>query len=394
MKKLNLTTGLVIGLCVSAVIATGVLSFYSRGYSKTKAKDTVLGDEWYEPAEKYDFSQVNPDEILSLSFDYADNSFFEDVGIESVSSDQVSGELSGYLTAYPVYEKIMDRGVGKSDIVNVDYTCMDKETSYLVSGGARKNLLLDLGDNDLPQEVTDAFCGLLPGASFQKESVVEDPDGTFTGDDGEEIALAGRTLIFSFTINYICGAQRTEETLTDDDIKEVTEGDYNTVPEFLEFIRARLQESSVEEAAENVWDRWIPGCTIRDENKFNELVDLEFQYEMGFYQAMADARNMDMDSLAALYGCDNRRAFEEMVRDDSIRIVKQYLITFYIAQKEGILLGEAELLDRAEELVKEYGLDSVEELKEAYGGVEINLFLQMKRIDQWIAEEIYRRGEQ
>lgn len=392
MKKLNLPAGLVIGLCVSAVVATGVLSIYSRVCSK--AKEPVPEDEWYEPTEKYDFSQVNPDEILSLPFDYADNSFFEDVGIESVSPDQVSRELSGYLTAYPVYEKIMDRGVGKSDIVNVDYTCMDKETSYLVSGGARKNLLLDLGDNDLPQEVIDEFCGLLPGASFQKESAVEDLDGTFTGDDGEEIALAGRTLIFSFTINYICGAQRTEETLTDDDIKEITEGDYNTVPEFLEFIRARLQESSVEEAAENVWDRWIPDCTIGDDDKFNELADLEFQYEMGFYQAMADARNMDMDSLAALYGCDNRSAFEEMVKDDSIRIVKQYLIMFYIAQKEGILLDEAVLLDRAEELVKEYGLESVEELKQAYGGVEINLFLQMKRIDQWIAEEIYRRSGQ
>lgn len=404
MKKGNREDKFFSVVCISALLVVGALIVFAlvsnlrqNGNTKRNEANSETGTEpeSYEAVPKPDFSQVDPQNILKLPFDYTNDDFFQELEVPDVTAEQVNSELSGYLSAYPVYEKVMDRGVKEGDLINVDYSCIDKETGISVTDGTRQSLLLDLKDNDLPQDVLDAFSGVMPGASFQKEAVIDaESEGTFTDDEGEAVSVAGRTLAFSFTINYICGAERTADNVTDADIEEITEGDYHTVPEFLEFIRTNLTRNAEDSVAEEVWDRWAESCMIGDEKEFNHLVEEEMNYEMGFYQSMAESRGIDMDSLALLYGSNDVAAFKETVQADSAKIVKQYLVAYYVSGKEGLHLDDAGFLRMQEELAKEYGLGSVDELKETYGDVELRLFLQMERVSRWIAEEIHKRGEE
>lgn len=380
-----------VGLLFLSVFIASYILYICRGDGKTSGEDAQ--ETQYEAVEKYDFSQEDPEKILS-AFDYKDSGFLEGITVEAVTQEDVKSDLAGYLAAYPVYEKITDRAVMEGDTLCIDYACVDRETGYEVSGGTVENLLLDINDNDLPQEVKDAFPGQIPGASFAKEAVMGETDGSYEDGDGDEVSLTGRTLTFSFTIHYICGAQRTSDTLTDEDVEVVTEGDYRTVTEFMEFIRESIQRSRDTEIAESVWDRWTAACEIKEREAFDTCADREFSYEMGYYQSMADRSGADLASLAALYGCNSVEEFEEMVRQDSETIVKQYLITFYIAKREGILLDDAALLARAESFAKDYGLESVEELKAAYGWTQLRLFLQMERVDEWIARDFFTQAQQ
>lgn len=379
------------GLVLLSVLSIALLILCLCGWNGKTEKEDAQGAQ-YEAVEKYDFSQEDPEKILS-AFNYADSGFLEGVTAEAVTQEDVESDLAAYLSAYPVYEKITDRAVTEGDMLCIDYACVDRETGYEVSGGTVENLLLDISDNDLPQEVKDAFPGRMPGAAFTKEAVMGETDGSFEDGEGNEVSLTGRTLAFSFTIHYICGAQRTPDTLTDEDVEAVTEGDYRTVPEFMEFIRESIQSSRDAEIAESVWDRWTVSCEIKDAEAFRACADREFAYEMGYYQERADRSGMDLASLAALYGTDSVEAFEEMVRQDSETIVKQYLISYYVAGKEGILLDDAALLARAESFAEDYGMESVEELKTAYGWTELRLFLQMERVDEWIAREFFHARE-
>lgn len=372
--------GIIIG--TGAVLFTSVASCF-MGCGKTE-NDTVAGTEdSVQIVSKFDFSTINAADIIS-DFDYT-NPTLVTVEPEGVTDADVEAELNSILASYPVYSKITDRRIQNGDSVNIDYTAKTGETIISCEAGSR----IDTQNSDVLAEVTESLIGHKSGDQYEVDvKLPDDYEGTYTDEDGNEVSLAGRKAVFIITVNYIYGEAKEAGTITDSDISELTSETYDTISDFKEYLKQQLISNQESQAIQSAWESMIEACEIKEKKtkKYEELVESEYEYELGYYGQMAEAYNTDMETMAVNYGYDDLDAFKESIRADSEEIVKHYLIAYMIAQKENILLSEDEIKSAEEEMLSDYNVSSVEELESLYGETEVKLYAQLQKVDDFLKD--------
>lgn len=166
----------------------------------------------------------------------------------------------------------------------------------------------------------------------------------------------------------------------------MTSGIYENIADFKEFLGQKLTTAQEAKALQSVWESMIESCVISHDknNNYNELVNYEYDYELGYYNQMAEAYGTDLDTLAVNYGYDNMDAFKESIQTDSEEIVKHYLIAYSIAQREELILTEEEIRQAETELLSDYNVSSMEDLVALYGETEVKLYVQLQKVDEFL----------
>lgn len=369
-KKILQRMGLVVG--------TGAILFVGAATINVHTSET--GHPKEVPT-KFDFSTINATDYVP-SINYTDKSLVT-IKPKGITDADVDEELISVLTYTPVYEKITDQTVENGDSVNIDYTAKIGDTIISCEAGSR----IDIGEGDSLKEVSDSLIGRTPGKQYPVIVILpEDYKGTYMDSNEREQDLAGSEAEFLITINYIYGKEKTADTLTDTDVSELTSGMYENIADFKEFLEQKLITAQEAKALQSVWESMIESCVISQDkkNNYNELVNYEYDYELGYYNQMAEAYGTDLDTLAVNYGYDNMDAFKESIQTDSEEIVKHYLIAYSIAQREELLLTEEEIRQAETELLSDYNVSSVEDLVALYGETEVKLYVQLQKVDEFL----------
>ncbi|MCR5545020.1 MAG: FKBP-type peptidyl-prolyl cis-trans isomerase [Lachnospiraceae bacterium] len=247
-------------------------------------------------------------------------------------------------------------------IVNVDYTgILDGEA---FDGGSATDQTLDVANNSSVEGTTyiDGFTSGLVGA---KVGETVDCNVTFP-EDYSATNLAGKEVIFRFTINYICKAGVSREELTDDYVKE--NYDCDTVDDFYtkcqSDLEAEVSDQKSSDIRSAVVEQVIANATI---SGYPDAV-VEQRYEA--YIASYTERYGDYDTfesaVTSTYGITMDEFKEEVVATIKSNLDTE-MVFGVVADTEGITLDEEGFETYCQSLMTKYGLSSKDDLFGSYG---------------------------
>ena len=223
------------------------------------------------------------------------------------------------------------------DIVNVDY--VGKLDGEAFDGGTAENQNIDVTNNCAAGGSTsyiDGFTDGLVGASVGDEI---DCDVTFP-DDYQNTDLAGKAVVFTFTINSI-QKEITQDQMTDDFVSENFGVD--SVEKMNEQVKSYLESTAESNESSDTYTAiqdWLKeNCTVEVPDDYLEARVAEYQYNFE-QQNCSDGTSLE-DYLSTTYGYTLDQAKELWTEYMKENIELEFILTV-ISEKEGIELDEDE----------------------------------------------------
>lgn len=221
------------------------------------------------------------------------------------------------------------------DIVNVDY--VGKLDGEAFDGGTAENQNIDVTNNCAAGGSTsyiDGFTDGLVGASVGDEI---DCDVTFP-DDYQNTDLAGKAVVFTFTINSI-QKEITQDQMTDDFVADNFGVD--SVDAMNEQVKTYLESTAEYNESNDTYTAiqdWLKeNCTVEVPDDYLEARVAEYQYNFE-QQNCSDGTSLE-DYLSTTYGYTLDQAKELWTEYMKENVELEFILTV-ISEKEGIELDE------------------------------------------------------
>lgn len=280
-----------------------------------------------------------------------------------VSKSDVKSEIEGRRQAAVTTKEFKEGTVKDGDTANIDYTGSIDGVKF--DGGTAEGYDLVIGSGTFIDDFEDQLIGLKVGNT--KNIKV-----TFPKDYSSE-ELAGKNAIFAVKINSI-----KKEVVPDYDeefIKSDSEGKCATKAEYEKFIKEHITEQKTKEKEAQLrtelWTKVVDGSKLKKDEKKKEkypeekLNDVIAQYTT-MYEEYASSSSMSLeDFVAQNFGMD-METFNKQLKELAKILVKEELVTYAIADAEGIKVNKADKKAYVEELLAQYGY-TPESFKEANG---------------------------
>ncbi len=353
-----------------ALLLAGLMSasFMACGSSKEDAADnsetTEETEDTEDTAETLDAAAYEYD-----VFDYVTMGDYKglDVALEG-TYDYTDDGYQDYMDSMIAEANIYTRDDSQTEIkedsyVNVDY--VGSQDGVAFDGGTATDVTLGIefnGDVVNQQTYIDGFTDGLVGHSVGEEVASE---VTFPENYGST-DLAGQTVTFTFTINYIAKAVESVDDLTDDIVAD--NYDYDTVDAFKEGMKTQYEQ----ELADN----------LENDTQTDVLSQLASNFTVsGVPSAVLDARlAMYIDSMEQYYGLTDQTLEEfyttnggdydsmySSLKESMTENLESELILEAIAKTEGMELTDDEI---SAYVLKLTGSDDVQTVYDnyTYGG--------------------------
>lgn len=273
----------------------------------------------------------------------------------TVTDDEVQEQIDAYLEAALTYA-VVDRAAQMDDTVNIDYVGRYAADGSEFSGGSATDTDLVLGSGSF----IDGFEEGLVGA---KAGDVIDLPLTFP-EDYYNTLMAGAQVIFTVTVN---------------EVKEPVEAVLNE-----EFVQANSEVTTVEEYRQLIYDQLLTDKqttaeATREDNAWNMII--ENTEILGYpEQALADMLEDVRYNLSSYYGMEyeefvetyssyagvTAEEIEEMVDQQAKYELEYKMITYVIADNEGITWTEEEYQSEVDAFLSSNGILSVESFESYY----------------------------
>ena len=264
----------------------------------------------------------------------------------------------------------------KGDTANIDY--LGKVDGKEFDGGASQGYDLELGSGTFIEGFEDGLIGKHVGDKV-KVNV------TFPKDyQGEKVA--GKDAEFTVTINSATRPSVPE--YTDEFVKENTK--YESKKDYEAALKKEIykskEETAINEQKTSLWSDVLDSTEMK---KYPEE-------QLKAYEAVFDAQIDEMakqynmtreDMLKQAYGTDDEKQVKSIVEDSSKMLVKQEMLTEYIAEKEGITYSDDEKEKEIAEIEKQ-GYD--DETVKSYTGRTMEQYAHIKllydKVQQFILD--------
>ena len=253
--------------------------------------------------------------------------------------------------------------VAEGDIVNVDY--VGKLDGVAFDGGTAASQNIDVSGNCMAGGYTAFIDGFTTGLLGAEVGAVVDCDVTFP-EDYSNTDLAGKAVVFTFTVNAIQREMAVEEM---DDAFVQTNFAMDSVDAFFASVRETLESDSayykMQDANMDIQQYLLDNCTV--DIPADYFADLMTAYKNAFVWQNCDGDEAQLEEfLNTNYNYTVEQAEEEW-REYLTLSVKLEFILDVIAQEMGVELdAEAYESDLAETL-SYYGLTSADEIYESAG---------------------------
>ena len=300
---------------------------------------------------------------------------------EETTDEDVNNYIEAVLTQYATQEEIKDREAKSGDTVNIDF--VGKMDGEAFDGGSSRGFNLQLGSGSFIPGFEDSIIGHMPGDTF-------DWNGNFPDPYDNNPDFAGKEVVFTITVNYICGESKLPE-LTDEFVQTVSEKS-KTVEEYKEEIKKQLAENGTTDfdvkLQESAWQAVLEKAEIKEYPE-DEKKKMKTQIMNAYESAAKDAELELADFLQQYYGI-SEEDFNKQVDETIESSLKEKLVAQAIAKQEKLIPNEEEMKKELETLAKDSGYESLEALKSAMGENADEEALKdiviLKRVKEYFAE--------
>ncbi|MBQ9064656.1 MAG: trigger factor [Blautia sp.] len=264
-----------------------------------------------------------------------------------------------------------DGPVEEGQIAKIDYE--GKKDGVAFEGGTAEGYELEIGSGTFIPGFEDGVIGMMKGET-------KDIELTFPEEYQNE-DLAGQDVVFTVTVQSI---SRTPE-FSEDWVKNNT--DAESVDAYREQIKAEL-EADADTAAtldlrNQAFQAIMEGC------EFGEIPEEDIQFGV-------DYEKQSMESMAAYYGMElkdmleamgyTEESFEEECHEYGENQAKVFYILQAILDKEGIVITDEEAEEVMADYIEQYGFETLDELKEAVGGDQVDRAVVTEKALQFIID--------
>lgn len=253
--------------------------------------------------------------------------------------------------------------IGEDDIVNVDYMGLLDGDPF--DGGTASNVNLDIKNNCDPVSQSGYIDGFTSGLVGHSVGETVDCPVTFP-ENYQATDLAGKDVVFRFTINFI-GMAANHENLTDDYVK--TNFSKDTVADFLDYAKEQYKNDASDDYDSEL--RTAVTNAVVNNAEVGDVPDSLIESETERYiKAFKAANSLDSDSNLESYLSSNYNMslsdFESSVKQSQSENIEKELIFMAIAEKEGIEAKGSDYDDYLSNLVLNNNYSSKDELFKKY----------------------------
>ena len=281
---------------------------------------------------------------------------------QSVTDDDVQAEINYNLEDNGT--EVKDGTVENGDTVTINFTGTIDGKEF--DGGS-------VGDGEMIDGFEDGIVGMKSGET-------KELDLTFPDDYYEE-SVAGKAVVFKVTLQKFT---RPAE-LTDEWVAENTE--YKTVDEYRAAVKTQLEDTAVQtadyELYSDAWNEVQAASEIKDYPK--EDVDAAKKSYQELNEKYVKDAGMEMADFLKSQGM-SEEDYESECQQYAESKVEQNLIVQGIMDAEGLSIDDEETQKLKDDLIKEYGFASIDEMIETYGEQEVNESLALLRVERFIVD--------
>ena len=288
---------------------------------------------------------------------------------QSVTDDDVQAEINYDLEDNGT--EVKDGTVENGDTVTINFTGTIDGKEF--DGGSAEDYELVVGDGEMIDGFEDGIVGMKSGET-------KELDLTFPDDYYEE-SVAGKAVVFKVTLQKFT---RPAE-LTDEWVAENTE--YKTVDEYRAAVKTQLEDTAVQtadyELYSDAWNEVQAASEIKDYPK--EDVDAAKKSYQELNEKYVKDAGMEMADFLESQGM-SEEDYESECQQYAESKVEQNLIVQGIMDAEGLSIDDEETQKLKDDLIKEYGFASIDEMIETYGEQEVNESLALLRVERFIVD--------
>ena len=288
---------------------------------------------------------------------------------QPVTDDDVQAEINYNLEDNG--SEVKDGTVENGDTVTINFTGTIDGKEF--DGGSAEDYELVVGDGEMIDGFEDGIVGMKSGET-------KELDLTFPDDYYEE-SVAGKAVVFKVTLQKFT---RPAE-LTDDWVAENTE--YKTVDEYRAAVKTQLEDTAVQtadyELYSDAWNEVQAASEIKDYPK--EDVDAAKKSYQELNEKYVKDAGMEMADFLESQGM-SEEDYESECQQYAESKVEQNLIVQGIMDAEGLSIDDEETQKLKDDLIKEYGFASIDEMIETYGEQEVNESLALLRVERFIVD--------
>ena len=288
---------------------------------------------------------------------------------QPVTDDDVQAEINYNLEDNG--SEVKDGTVENGDTVTINFTGTIDGKEF--DGGSAEDYELVVGDGEMIDGFEDGIVGMKSGET-------KELDLTFPDDYYEE-SVAGKAVVFKVTLQKFT---RPAE-LTDEWVAENTE--YKTVDEYREAVKKQLEDTAAQtadyELYSDAWNEVQAASEIKDYPK--EDVDAAKKSYQELNEKYVKDAGMEMADFLESQGM-SEEDYESECQQYAESKVEQNLIVQGIMDAEGLSIDDEETQKLKDDLIKEYGFASIDEMIETYGEQEVNESLALLRVERFIVD--------
>ena len=389
MTKKKWLSVVAIVLVFGIAFGMSYLASSSLRVSQEDAKKAVTGASAVKAADIQDengkFVILDYPEDLDLS-GYVELCDYHSMQVQTVEKPEITeadieANIDSYLSYQDKYIQITDRPIAEGDILTMAYT--GYQDGKAVDAYTTENVRFALGSGGEPEE----FVEHLVGTSVGEEQVF---DVTFP-DDWTDSAYAGVTLTFHVTVSAI----NELPDVTEENVSELTDGQFDTLDAFRTYIREQIEAYDTEQyestLSNEIMDKMLEESTFKTVPQ--ELVNWHVSTQMRYYQDQADQYQMTVEEYLQEAGLpdDIDDVLYEMT-EVAVESLKRYAVLDAVADAEGITVDEeadaAYLEKRSSQLIEGLGLSGEDALESYYHTSNLLHDVQNWKVLDWLMENI------
>lgn len=267
---------------------------------------------------------------------------------------EVKAEIQNFIKSKSTTKEVKGGIVKKGDTVSISYEGRINGKTF--EGGSAKNTNITIGQTSMIDGFVDGLIGKKVGDKFTLH--LRFPKNYANNKD-----LSGKKVDFAITIHS------KQETTTPkynlDFIKKNTQ--YKTVAAYEDSVKKSLLEKKQTQAESSakkaLWEKVVASSKVK---KYPQQ-QLEFEQKqiVARYKKMAKNYNMSWAKFLKTYMNTDEKKFKKQSDEYAKTVVKQKLVTYAVAKKEGIKVSDKEFNDYLAKLLKQAGFTK-ESFKKQY----------------------------
>lgn len=319
-------------------------------------------------------SAIDPDKYIELG-QY--KGLYVERAVHEVTDEELEDELKTLASAYATEELITSGAIEDGDIANIDYVGTLDGVAF--EGGTASGYDLGIGTGTFIPGFEEGLIGVEIGQTV-------DIPLTFP-ENYHSDKLAGQDVIFTVTVNS--ATRKTFPEMTDDFIKEISQGQYDSLEAYNKALEEQIiseyEEYNNLQYLEDLWNLAVDNATVINDFP-NDYLNEKTSRMVLNAQNYAKSYNMDFEEFLKQKMGMTKDEFTKNSVEYATKAAKESLVLAAIAKKENITVSEEDLNKAIDEYVTLGQYASRDDFIKVNNMDDFNEYILTSKVQDFLAE--------